>query len=138
MAGVIVVGVDGSRHSLEALTWAAEETKLRNATLRIVHGWSFHDLTVAVETSSDINIEEAARSVVDQARAAVDRAVHVETEISNDMPAELLIRQSKGADLLVVGSRGNGGFKGLLVGSVSDQCLHHARCPVVVVRSSEA
>ena len=131
----IVVGVDGSTNSHKALAWAAEEAKLRGATLLLVHSWRF--LPVVPDPLAGIphiDIEGNAKEVMDDAVATLDEAsVRVETEIANESAAHALVRASEGADLVVVGSRGMGGFKGLLLGSVSQQVAHHAHCPVVIV-----
>ncbi len=133
--GRIVVGVDGSANSHRALAWAAVEAKLRSATLSLVHSWRF--LPVVPDPLAGIphiDIEGAAKEVMDDAVAALaDTGVPVETEVSNESAAHALVSASEGADLIVVGSRGMGGFKGLLLGSVSQQVAHHAHCPVVIV-----
>ena len=131
--GRIVVGIDGSDASLEALAWAAREARLRGSVLQVVYAMTFRrdflDLYPEAERSED--------RVLD---AAVARARELEPtiEVSGtavDPPApRALVEASDGADLLVVGSRGLGGFEGLTLGSVSQQCAHHARCPLVIIR----
>jgi nucleotide-binding universal stress UspA family protein len=161
----VVVGVDGSQHSFEALRLAAQEARCRSARLSIMHVYepagagqaSTAALVVAAGTSPTFPTDEAvireATVRDDEQRAAQQR--HAEgllrqyihqadvdlsglevqnIAISDRHASAALIRQAKGADLLVVGSRGRGGFAGLLLGSVSQQCVNHAACPVLVVR----
>jgi nucleotide-binding universal stress UspA family protein len=134
--GDVVVGIDGSKGSDIALEWAAAEAELRNATLVVIHAWMPSFVPEAgwgyVEVDS---LRDAARDLVDETVASVGNhtSVTIEGEFVRDMPAHALIERSKDAALLVVGSRGRGGFTGLLLGSVSHQVLHHAHCPVVVV-----
>jgi nucleotide-binding universal stress UspA family protein len=142
---VIVVGVDHSAGANEALRFALEEARLRRATLRVVHVWHFryegwtgmevgllpivdelHDLRDAAAAALDSTLQEA---IPDTA------GVEVERRVVEGAPAAMLVEESRDADLLVVGSRGLGGFAQLLLGSVSQQCAHHAECPVVIVRS---
>ena len=139
---VIVVGVDGSPESLAALRWAADEARLRGATLRAVHAWfmpmvftSGPPLLVLPETRDELGKEgEKVLAHALDAVAADVEGLAVERSVVEGSAAHSLLRTAKGADLLVVGSRGHGGFHGLLLGSVSQQCAHHAPCPVVIVR----
>jgi nucleotide-binding universal stress UspA family protein len=147
--GVIVVGVDGSDGSKTALRWAAEEARLRDAELRVVHVFhsesAWRDLAVAegmtgeqfarVQERLREQDREQAQELVAAAVREIEDGVNVQSVVLHDHhPAQALVEQAEGADLLVVGSRGRGGFAGLVLGSVSQQCLYHARCPVVVVR----
>jgi nucleotide-binding universal stress UspA family protein len=149
----IVVGVDGSTGARQALAWAAAEALLRGASLHVVHGWMVPLIDAMPEpwvlgspqigpSDEEVYAHLAARAkgVLDDALDQV-RAEHPELEIDGELcearPAETLIASAGDADLLVVGSRGRGGFKGLLLGSVSVQCVHHAPCPVVVVPRSD-
>jgi nucleotide-binding universal stress UspA family protein len=129
----IVVGVEESPDSLRALDWAAEAAEMRSAPLRIVH--AYH---VAGGPDTVALLDEHARAVLDAAvnrAAAVAPGVDVTAEAARgESAAYALIERGNGAALLVVGSRGLGGFPGLLMGSVAEQCLRHAPCPVVVVR----
>lgn len=141
MAG-IVVGVDGSEHSLDALRWAAAEAKLRGATLRVVASFSTPLMStgyeVAVPDSADLSAASTTmlNAALDSVRSsgALD-GVDVITEVLEGHAGEQLIRLSENADLLVVGARGHGGFLGLLMGSVTTYVVNHALCPVVVVRT---
>ncbi len=140
----IVAGVDGSETAGEALRLAAAEAELHGARLRIVTVWQVPavayggGLALFDESTFDALREEAQR-VADAAAAAVAEiapAVECETRVLNGQPAEALLAASEGASMVVVGSRGLGGFKRLMLGSVSDQVVHHAVCPVLVVHPS--
>jgi nucleotide-binding universal stress UspA family protein len=141
---VIVVGVDHSDGAKAAVVFAHEEARLRNATLRAVHAWQFGYVgytgfegtvpTAAVDISE---LRAAAAAALDETlREALPDSddVNVEQRVVEGTPAAVLVDESRGADLLVVGSRGHGGFAQLLLGSVSQQCAQHAACPVVIVR----
>ena len=138
----IVVGVDGSEGSYGALHWAVAEAVRRNAQLDVVNAYEFRAVVSpfvpvlsvdleAVEKSSHVLLEEMSAGALGRAPVR-PRAVELIACPSGAAPA--LLETAKGADLLVVGSRGRGSFRGLLLGSVSQQCVHHAPCPVVVVR----
>jgi formate transporter len=134
----VVVGVDGSRYAAQALRWAAEEARMRGARLQLVHTVPAGSGTrEAVLTASEVpgrSGEGSARSVLEHATGAVDlQEGSVEQTVASGNPAERLCDAAVGADLLVVGARGQGGFRGLLLGSVSQQVVAHAPCPVVVV-----
>jgi nucleotide-binding universal stress UspA family protein len=153
--GTIVVGVDGSPESKNALRWAGEEARLRGASVRAIHVYddpilrweAYGPPEGAMFTSEQFaELEEGLRSraaeVQGQAEALVERAVaelgaiddvKVDTVALRGRPASTLIEESKDADLLVVGSRGHGGFKELVLGSVSHQCAQHAVCPIVIL-----
>jgi nucleotide-binding universal stress UspA family protein len=145
---VIVVGVDHSAGSKEALRFALEEARLRRATLRAVHAWrdayiGWSGIGAGVPPADDDlhEFRDAALSVLDSTlqEAIPDPAgVEVERRLVEGAPAAVLVEESRDADLLVVGSRGLGGFAQLLLGSVSQQCAHHAECPVVIVRPRSA
>jgi nucleotide-binding universal stress UspA family protein len=153
--GRIVVGVDGSEHAKRALRWAAEEAKLRGASLEVVHTYE-HDRTwtsypgdedvsaVAVEqlrteiARSADRAEAHARAVVDRMVADLDGIRVTTTVVRSQHPAKTLLERSAGADMLVVGSRGRGGFKELLLGSIGQQCASYAECPVVIIRGPRA
>ena len=134
----IVVGVDGSETAQRALHWAIDEARRREARLDVIHAWHmpFTGVTpYAPPPQWDSTVfEDEAKGVLDRALAAEDTTgVEVHRFVSLGGAAEMLIQASKGADLVVVGSRGRGGFTGLLLGSVSQQVVHHAPCPVVVI-----
>ena len=140
--GTIVVGVDGSPGSRAALRWAHEEARLRGATLEVVAVWQFPVMTSlpafgAVPPPEDLSgeAERALLATLSEEGVATTAEVPVTTVVAEGAPAAALLEAAEDADLLVVGSRGHGGFTGLLIGSVSHQCASHATCPVVVVRS---
>ena len=135
----VIVGVDGSPQSAHALSWACRRGEACGDTVRAVCAWS---LGISGEdwVSQPGLGAEGQRLAEQMLREAVERvrrdhpAVNVETAVIEGPPAQVLVEMSAEADLLVVGSRGRGGFSELLLGSVSQQCVHHARCPVTVVR----
>jgi nucleotide-binding universal stress UspA family protein len=136
----IVVGIDGSPGSLDALGWAAEEARARGVPLRAVFAWSYplYAYSGYVAVPPDAPFEDAAgaamRQAMAEARSRFDLdGVDVSFELVKGTPAEVLIEASRGAGLVVVGRRGRGGFTGLLLGSVSGTVTAHAHCPVVVV-----
>jgi nucleotide-binding universal stress UspA family protein len=141
---VIVVGVDHSEGAKAALEFGYEEARLRGATLLAVHAWQFgyigyRGFEGAVPAlGGDIrDLREAANATLDATvREALPDAgdVTVEQRLVEGAPGAVLVDESRNADLLVVGSRGHGGFAQLLLGSVSQQCAQHAACPVVIVR----
>ena len=135
----IVVGVDGSEGSLRALGWAVDEARLRGAELDVVLAWHLPYAGVYRQLAGYLDLglfEKEAQAILDRAAAeAKVQLASVEPIFVHDgAPARALREAAKGADLLVVGSRGRGGFAGLLLGSVSQQVAAHAPCPVVVVR----
>lgn len=136
MTAVVVVGVDGSEQARRALTWAAEEAKLRGARLRVVHVWSY--LAQTGEAFDPTYGDDDARRLLQEAVAGLGDGVDIETIAVCDLPARGLLDSAQDADLLVVGARGMGGFGGLLLGSVSQQVAQHAPCPVVIVPQPKA
>jgi nucleotide-binding universal stress UspA family protein len=133
----IVVGVDGSPPSERALDWAVAEVRRTGAALHLVSAWTFPMALGYAFTTTVHEVQQSAQDVIDRAVAHVGEVagdVTVTGETSEQAPAPALIAAAKGADLLVVGSRGLGGFRGLLIGSVSQYCTRHATCSVVVVR----
>jgi len=140
--GRIVVGVDSSKTSLKALRWALEEAKLRGASLQLVHAFPRPELvgmTMVVTLPSDDELREASAQVLTEALEAVGGAggVPVTTHVGAGGPASVLVETAHDADLLVIGSRGLGGFRGMLLGSVTQQVIAHAPCPVVVITPDE-
>ncbi|MFH9609613.1 universal stress protein [Streptomyces sp. NPDC017448] len=140
--GRIVVGVDGSDSSKQALRWAVRYAKATDGVVEAVTAWDFPQFHGALGWMPPTRGDEAA--LEDQARrdlaVAVEETVgpqppvEVRAEARYGSPAGVLIDASRGASLLVVGSRGLGGFSGLLLGSVAQACAQHASCPVVVFR----
>ena len=137
----IVVGVDGSQGSEDALMWAVEEALRSGAELVLVHGWVYPYLgarTGRTEPRDEMRLD-AMRTLEASAQRVHEVAptVHCHSIISEDSPAKALIDAAADADLLVVGSRGHGGFAALVLGSVSRTVLQHSPRPVVVVRPGD-
>jgi nucleotide-binding universal stress UspA family protein len=140
----IIVGIDGSAHSTRALEWAINEAAARHApvTVLTVHlvpanGWTGNPMTLPEDTTDVEEARQAAEETVVKVISQLGEAQppSVTVRALSGFPAQELIEASRTADLLVVGSRGAGGFARLMVGSVSSQVVHHAHCPVVVVPS---
>jgi nucleotide-binding universal stress UspA family protein len=134
VTGVVVVGVDGSEGARRALRWAAEEARLRGVALRVVHVWSYLDQ--AGEAFDPTYGEDDARRLLDEALAGAGTelgGLDVERRTVCDLASRGLLESAADGDLLVVGARGMGGFRGLMLGSVSQQVAQHAPCPVVIV-----
>ena len=144
MGGRLVVGVDGSKTASSAVRWAAKEAALRGAKLDLVTAWEVSAPSVGfglglAEISDEMlkGLEQNAEEIVATAAGVARDAspdIEIETRTVEGQPAEVLVEAARDADLLVVGSRGMGGFRELLLGSVGQQCAHHATCPVVIVR----
>ena len=137
--GRIVVGLDGSPASLEALSWAARQAVLTGGSLELVMTWEWpSSYGWAVPVPDDFDPEAEMRGTLDTAVAGV-RADHpglsVNPRLLRGHPAPVLVEASKGADLLVVGSRGHGEFVGMMIGSVSEYCATNAHCPVLIHRA---
>ena len=138
----IVAGVDGSESSLSALRWAIRQAGLTGAAVDAVAAW--HNPVMAasygyvpVGTEEDYDFKEITEKILADAISsaqAPDSDVRVRSNVIEGNAAQALIDASDGAELLVVGSRGHGGFTEALLGSVSQHCVHYARCPVVVIR----
>jgi nucleotide-binding universal stress UspA family protein len=134
----IVVGVDGSDHAARALRWARREALLRGTSVTAVVAWGLldqHNVNPEIEFDPKYSSADALAFVDRAVRSALDGDIaDVKLEPVNDLPARALVDTAAGAELLVVGARGLGGFRELLLGSVSHRCLTHALCPTVVVR----
>ena len=140
---MIVAGVDGSKCSHSALRFALNEARIRHAKLRIVVVWHVplaaygagwappppHLLEDSEAAANEV-LEEALQLLKDEAGS-----VEIEPAVREGQAANVLVEESAKAELLVLGSRGRGGFRELMLGSVSQQCAHHARCPVTIVRA---
>jgi nucleotide-binding universal stress UspA family protein len=133
----IVVGLDGSKSSIAALEWAAGQATLTGSTLDVLttwewptsYGWSFpfpEDFDPAEETRKSVG------GILDSAKVA-HPDVDLHSVILEGHAAPSLVEAARGARLLVVGSRGHSEFSGMLLGSVSEFCAHHASCPVVII-----
>jgi nucleotide-binding universal stress UspA family protein len=135
----VVVGIDGSATAAHALDWALEAGRLHHATVEVVHAWSFpYGVgnpfgSVVFDTAP---VEVAARRTLDVAVEAADTSglpAPVTRTLAVGSPAGVILAAAEDADLVVVGARGLGGFKGLVLGSVSHHIAHHATCPVVIL-----
>ncbi|QGV77357.1 universal stress protein [Streptomyces ficellus] len=134
----VVVGVDGSASSQAALRWAARHAQLIGGMVEAVCAWDTPSEAgwVGPATEPGFDLEQARRGFAEEIRAVFGdhKPVEVREELVRGDPSEVLVRASEGAELLVVGSRGRGGFARAMLGSVSQRCAQHAACPVVVVR----
>jgi nucleotide-binding universal stress UspA family protein len=137
-----VVGIDGTPASEAAIAFAFAQASAHGADLVAVHAWT--DVVPEAEYLSGAAaldfgpFEERAAEILDERLAGWQEKypdVHVRRQLVRDRAASVLLRHGEHARLLVVGSRGRGGFRGLLLGSTSQQLLHHATCPVAVVRT---
>lgn len=143
---LIVVGVDGSDFSRRALDWAVEYARKMNGRLHVVMAWEiplgpWAAAGAALDSlfAGDYDFAGSARGQLNDLMAewlASDLEIPVESETREGNPAQVVVTAATelGADLIVVGSRGLGGFRGVLLGSVSQRCVSHAQCPVVIVR----
>jgi nucleotide-binding universal stress UspA family protein len=135
----IVVGVDGSVSSKAALAWALGQARLTGAVVEAVTAWEFPAVTGYPVPVPDVDWEDLATEALGDAIADVTAGaepVKITAKVKKGNAAQVLLRESAGADLLVVGSRGHGGFIEALLGSTGQHCVHHATCPVVVIRDS--
>lgn len=139
--GGVAVGDDGSRRAATAVAYAVEEARRRNTALHVIRAWSITSADrpedVPLGITPTILEMQASTLAVQKDRVARmvdgdDMEVHV--HVVRGPSAQALIKASETADVLVVGTRGRGGFKSLVLGSVADQCIRHAICPVIVVR----
>ncbi|WP_092627207.1 universal stress protein [Actinopolyspora mzabensis] len=143
--GRIVVGTDGSDSAVRAALWAADEARRRSAVLRLVHGYAmpakgyprFLVPMRALRNGLRAQARTALHTTSETVRAAVP-AIEIETRIVEAPPAVALLRESHGSLLTVVGSRGLGGFSGMLVGSVAMALVGHSSVPTVVVRDEDS
>jgi len=138
---MIVVGVDGSEASRAALRWALEEARLRGAKLRAVYAWIAPQIGGRGYIPPELLDPELLRRTAQERLDALvsdvagdSSGAELEAVVGQGTAAKVLLDAACDAELLVVGSRGHGGFAGLLLGSVSQHCAHHSSCPVVIVR----
>jgi nucleotide-binding universal stress UspA family protein len=141
MSGILV-GIDGSAHARHALEWAVREAAVRHAPLTVLTVYhsaaNYWGIPVQYATDADL-AKEALRAAQEETDGVLkeaggeSRPPSVTVKSVTGLPAEELLSAAAGADMIVVGSRGAGGFKRLVMGSVSTQVTHHAHCPVVVV-----
>jgi len=139
----VIVGVDGSPESIEALAWAARYATATGAKITAVHAWHY-------PAAGPVPAGRPPQPITDQVRVTMqetlDKALtdvfgtstpsNTDTKVAYGHPAMVLVNESEGADLLVVGSRGHGAFHGMLLGSVSIHCVTNATCPVLVTRGA--
>lgn len=135
----IVVGADGSPSSRHAVEWAANQAALTGGTLQLAAVWHWPvNYGYPVPLAPHYDPAAEAFKLLDE-EAAVVRLAHpdldVRTAVVQGSAAQVLVELSRGADLLVVGTRGHGELIGMVIGSVSEHCVVHAHCPVVVVRA---
>ena len=137
----IIVGVDGSGHSQRALEWALKEAALRHAPLTVISvhpaikGIAGGPVGFADDPARTEDLRKATQAETDKVLAELGepRSESVTISAVHGFPVDVLIDASKGADMLVLGSRGAGGFARLMLGSVADQVVRHALCPVLIV-----
>lgn len=132
----IIVGVDGSPASVAALRWALAQAELTAAEVQAVTSWQMPGQYGFEVYATDVDWADlAAQTLAIAIKEAGDGALpNVSPQVREGHPAHVLVEASAGAQLLVVGSRGHGGFAGMLLGSVSEYVIAHAPCPVLVVR----
>jgi nucleotide-binding universal stress UspA family protein len=133
----IVVGVDGSEQSIAALRQADRLSRLLGARIEAVTTWTYPVAMSPYAITAEPTFEQIAEQTLDEALTeafGTDRPALLTTVVQHGHPAQVLIERSTGAEMLVLGSRGRGGFAGLLLGSVSSECASHANCPVLSVR----
>jgi nucleotide-binding universal stress UspA family protein len=142
----IVAGVDGSQSSLSALRWAIRQAGLTGASVDAVIAWQYPDAAggygwAPTGLEGSVDFQSSAQQIV---AAAIGGTADpgsdslIRPRVVEGLAAQVLLDASDGADLLVVGSRGHGGFAEALLGSVSQHCVHHAHCPVVVIHGQTA
>jgi nucleotide-binding universal stress UspA family protein len=133
----IVVGIDGSAPSIDAFRWAVRQAQLTGSVVEAVMAWQYPaGIVPAGAQDVDAESRRALDGAIEGAFAGAP-PVQVIRVVGEGEPAPTLVRRSKDAALLVVGSRGHGAFVGMLIGSVSEYCVTHAHCPVVVLRGPE-
>ena len=138
--GRIVVGIDGSDASKDALRWAYRQAAVTGSELVAVAVWSYVTMSYPavsgyVPTVGDLDLEADTKLMLEQTvKEVLDSSPGIRLVVTEGHPADVLVRFSEAADLVVLGSRGHGGFVGALIGSVSQHVVAHAECPVVVIR----
>ena len=133
----IVVGVDGFESSRAALRWAIHQAKLTGAVVDAVTAWQVPAGSGLIPVADLPDYQDDARIILTEAIAemyAVDTEVEVRPYVTEGRAGPVLVGAAEGADLLVVGCRGHGGLAEAMLGSVGQYCVHHAPCPVVVMR----
>ena len=134
-AAPVVAAVDGSEESRLALRWAFEYAQMSGAPVEAVIAWEIPPTYGLAPSYDDVDFEKKAQETAEETiRAVVGDNAPVTLRVERGHPAPILLTASGHAQLLVVGSRGHGAFAGMLLGSVSQHCVHQAHCPVVVIR----
>ena len=134
----VVVGIDGSERSTEALEWAASYARAKGASVTALTAWIFPSSYGFYVSGQGWDIEETATKLAEEQVAGVREHfpdLDIPLTVVHAHPAQAMVDASRDADLVVVGNRGHGGFTGLVLGSVGTHCVHAAHCPVVVIRS---
>lgn len=139
--GGVVVGDDGSGSAATAVVYALGEAERRGCALHVIRAWSItsadrpDDVPMGI-TPSMLEFEAATLAAQEARVAAIvgETDVEVHVHVAAGPSAQSLMKAAETADVLVVGTRGRGGFKSLVLGSVAEQCIRHAACPVIVVR----
>jgi nucleotide-binding universal stress UspA family protein len=138
----IVVGVDGSPHSKTALRWAVTQARLVDATIDAISAWqdpatigATYGWSPMMYTGDSLATiaEKVLTDTIAEVAGQADKPVEIRSRVVQGHPAEVLPEAATGAEMLVLGSRGHGTFAGILLGSVSQHCVQHAPCPVLVV-----
>jgi nucleotide-binding universal stress UspA family protein len=138
-AGPVVVGVDGSEESRLALRWAFEYGQMSGAPVEAVIAWRIPPSYGWAASYEDVDLEKQAQETLENTiRDVLGDNAPVTQRLEEGHPALAMVAASERAQLLVIGSRGHGAFAGMLLGSVSQHCVHHAHCPVVVIRRNES
>jgi nucleotide-binding universal stress UspA family protein len=135
----IIVGVDGSEASLDAVRWALRQAELTGSSVEALISWQFPRQYGEEFYGEEFDWEKIATDTLRSSLAQLgdEAQTRIEPRVVQGHPAQALVEASAGASLLVVGSRGHGGFVGMLIGSVSEHVIAHAQCPVLVVRHRE-
>ena len=134
---LVVVGVDGSDQASEAVRWAVAQARVLGGALEVCAFWHVPPVSSHRAAYDYHQLADAAREELDKAlclAGELDWSVETRGVTERKAPGPGLVKESAGARLLVIGSRGLGGFRGLLLGSVGRYCAEHARCPVLIVR----
>jgi nucleotide-binding universal stress UspA family protein len=147
----IVVGVDGSAGSVTAMRWAAEQARRHEAELEVVYvyddtpAYELYEYPMGLRSEAGETTHERAsqhaKELVESMVTQLGDLAGLDIEaltVRDRRPARALLERARDADLLVVGSRGRGGFTGLVLGSVSQQCAHHATCPLTIVPDTDS
>ena len=136
----IIVGVDGSPSSNAALEWAAQEAEIRGSALELIHAWNYPNLGYGGYVAVLEDFEKDAAALLDEVVASVRKnypSLKLVSSLIQGPTAQTIMDRAKEADMVVVGSRGRGGFSGLLLGSVGQQLVHHCPAPVVIIHLAE-